>query len=151
MTRTKIITMDVDTIVLESAVEKVLSLASLDYGTYVCVANVHMCMETFDSPDFRMIVNQANLVIPDGKPLSIAQKILGHKNTSQVRGQDIMNTLCKLSRKKDINIGFYGGSSDVILNRVESNLLKNYPDIQITYTHLHSIDITEKPTIHATV
>jgi len=134
MIRQKIITMDVDVTSLSSAVEQVLTLAGLGRGAYVCVSNVHMCMETFDSLSFRCVVNQADLVIPDGKPLSIAQKLLGHKTATQVRGQDIMNALCELSGKKNLNIGFYGGGSDSILELVQSNLTTQYPDIQITYS-----------------
>jgi len=134
MIRQKIVTMDVDVTSLSLSVGKVLNLINLHKGAYVCVSNVHMCMETFDSLSFRSVVNQAELVIPDGKPLSIAQKLLGHKNASQVRGQDIMNALCELSGKKNLNIGFYGGSSDSILELVQSNLTKQYPDIKITYS-----------------
>ena len=125
--------MNVDVTALQPSVDRVLELASLDKGTYVCVSNVHMCMESFDSVDFCSVVNKADLVIPDGKPLSIAQKLLGHKNAEQVRGQDIMNALCAISGGKSLNIGFYGGSSDAILDLVKSNLVEQYPDIKINY------------------
>ena len=134
MTRQKIITMGVDVTKLDKAIERVLYFLKLDRGAYVCVSNVHMCMETFDSPSFREVVNQADLVIPDGKPLSVAQKLLGHKTAAQVRGQDIMNALCAISGKKNINIGFYGGSSEDILESVKANLLQQYSDIKITYS-----------------
>ncbi len=133
MLKQKIITMDVDVIDLDKSVNHVLNLAKLDQGAYVCVSNVHMCLETFDSADFRAVVNQADLVIPDGKPLSIAQKLLGHKDAAQVRGQDIMNALCAASGEKQINIGFYGGSSDEVLGLVKANLLEKFPDIRIIY------------------
>ena len=100
MTRQKILTMDVDVTSLSSAVDKVVDLTDSQKAAYVCVSNVRMSMETFDSLSFRSVVNQAELVIPDGKPLSIAQKLLGHKYAAQVRGQDIMNMLCELSGKK---------------------------------------------------
>ncbi len=61
------------------------------------MSNVHMCMEIFDLSSFNNVVNQADLVIPDGKPLSIEQGILGHTNAAQVRGQDTMNALCAIS------------------------------------------------------
>ncbi len=133
MLKQKIITMDVDVIGLDESVNHVLNLAKMYQGAYVCVSNVHMCLEVFDTAGFRAVVNQADLVIPDGKPLSIAQKLLGHKNAVQVRGQDIMNALCAASGEKQINIGFYGGSSDAILGLVKENLFAKFPDIRITY------------------
>ncbi len=36
---------------------------------YVCAANVHMLMEAHDSPEFQTVLNQADLVTPDGMPL----------------------------------------------------------------------------------
>lgn len=125
--------MGVDLTDLSLSVDRVIALSKANKGTYVCVSNVHMCMETFDSPDFGKVVDQADFVIPDGKPISVAQKLLGCKDAVQVRGQDIMNALCEISGAKNINIGFYGGGSDAILDQVKSNLIVQYPDIKITY------------------
>jgi N-acetylglucosaminyldiphosphoundecaprenol N-acetyl-beta-D-mannosaminyltransferase len=128
-----ILTMNVAVINLSEAVKKVLEMIQLKEGAYVCVSNVHMCMEAFDSAQFRTVINQADLVIPDGKPLSVAQKLLGHKNACHIRGQNIFSTLCEVSGEEQINIGFYGGDSDVVLGRVKSKLRSEYSDIRITY------------------
>ena len=125
--------MGVDLTDLSLSVDRVIALSKANKGAYVCVSNVHMCMEAFDSPDFGKVVDQADFVIPDGKPISVAQKLLGYKDAVQVRGQDIMNALCEISGAKNINIGFYGGGSDAILDQVKSNLIVQYPDIKITY------------------
>ena len=118
---------------LNSSVEFVLRETKKNVGSYVCVSNVHMCMEVFDDRSFLNVVNSANLVIPDGRPISWAQRLLGYKNAQQVRGQDIMSELCRLSGSMAFNIGFYGGSSDELLEQVVGKLRKLYPDIQITY------------------
>ncbi|MFT6329445.1 MAG: N-acetylglucosaminyldiphosphoundecaprenol N-acetyl-beta-D-mannosaminyltransferase [Bermanella sp.] len=92
-------------------------------------------MEVFDSAEFKSVVNNADLVIPDGRPLSWAQKLLGHKNAEQVRGQDIMNAICEQSGTKKLNIGLYGGSSDELLKQVITELKTSYPDINITFSY----------------
>lgn len=129
-----ILTMRTDVTLLDLAVSDVLELAHADKGAYVCVSNVHMCMETFDDSAFRHVVNSADLVIPDGRPISWAQKLLGHGDAKQVRGQDIMNELCRLSGNQEVNIGLYGGTSDDLLEQVVQQLTKDYPDIKITYS-----------------
>ena len=58
-------------------------------SVYVCVATVHMIMETVDSVAFRQIVKGADLVTPDGRPLVWALRSLGVKGASQVRGTDL--------------------------------------------------------------
>jgi len=135
MMRTKVLTMDVDVTALRIAVDKVLQLVCANRGAYVCVSNVHMCMEVFDSVEFKRVVNNADLVIPDGRPLSWAQKLLGHSHAQQVRGQDIMNAICEQSGSKNLNIGLYGGSSDELLKQVVAKLNLSYPDIQITFSY----------------
>ncbi|WP_221800280.1 WecB/TagA/CpsF family glycosyltransferase [Oceanobacter mangrovi] len=102
---------------------------------YICVSNVHMCMEVFDSSEFESIVNNADLVIPDGRPIYWAQKILGEKSAKQVRGQDIMSAICKLSGEKKMKIGFYGGSSQELLDVVTSRLASEYPDLMLVYAY----------------
>ncbi len=130
-----VITMDVGLTHLDAALKSVETLANASSGAYVCVSNVHMCMEVFDSTEFKSIVNNADLVIPDGRPLSWAQKLLGHSDAQQVRGQDIMNAICEQSGLKSLNIGLYGGSSDELLKQVVAKLKLSFPDIQITFSY----------------
>ncbi|WP_346839077.1 WecB/TagA/CpsF family glycosyltransferase [Microbulbifer sp. SAOS-129_SWC] len=117
------------------AVNQVINLAAKKRGAYVCVSNVHMCMETLDSVGFRSIVNDADLVIPDGRPIFFAQKILGAAGASQVRGQDIMNDICKMSGRNKLNVGLYGGSSIEVLESTAEELQGKFPDINITYKY----------------
>jgi len=130
-----VISMDVGLTHLGAALKSVETLANANSGAYVCVSNVHMCMEVFDSTEFKSIVNNADLVIPDGRPLSWAQKLLGHSHAQQVRGQDIMNAICEQSGTKNLNIGLYGGSADELLKQVVAKLCLSYPDIQITFSY----------------
>ncbi len=130
-----VITVDVGLTDLTAALNTVETLANANSGAYVCVSNVHMCMEVFDSTEFKTIVNNADLVIPDGRPLSWAQKLLGHSQAQQVRGQDIMNALCEQSGSKNLNIGLYGGSSDELLKQVVDKLKLSFPDIKITFSY----------------
>jgi N-acetylglucosaminyldiphosphoundecaprenol N-acetyl-beta-D-mannosaminyltransferase len=65
--KSKIISMDVDVTNLEHAVENIILLSHTNHSSYICVSNVHMCMETFDSETFSQVVNAADLVIPDGR------------------------------------------------------------------------------------
>jgi N-acetylglucosaminyldiphosphoundecaprenol N-acetyl-beta-D-mannosaminyltransferase len=95
---------------------------------------VHMCVETMGSNTFQKVVNDSDFVIPDGKPLSWAQSLLGHPNAEQVRGQDIMNAICSISGEQSLNIGLYGGSSAELLAEVNNVLLASHPNINIVYT-----------------
>ena len=130
-----VISMNVDITNITNTLERVDQLANTKKGAYICVSNIHMCMEVFDSPEFQSVVNNADLTIPDGRPLSWAQKLLGHNEAEQVRGQDIMNAICQQSGTTNHNIGLYGGSSDELLQQVITELKSTYPDINITFSY----------------
>lgn len=97
---------------------------------YICVSNVHMCMETFDDGEFRTLVNQADIVLPDGRPLVWAQYLIGNKSAKQVRGSDIMLSLCKFAADNAIPIGLYGGDTK-LLHDFSAILRERFPPILI--------------------
>ncbi len=130
-----VVTMETNITSIERTLQNIEILKSKKVGAYVCVSNVHMCMETLDSKSFREVVNNADMVIPDGRPIYWAQKLLGHKDAQQVRGQDIMNAICDLSNKSELRIGLYGGSSADVLQQVIANLKLQYPLIKIVYSY----------------
>ena len=102
-------------------------------GKYVCVANVHMCMETFDSDVFCKVVNSADLVVPDGRPLVWSLKFLGITEAEQVRGSDLLLHLCRNAEKNNIPIGLYGGTPDS-LSDFKDFLRKTFPSLNIACT-----------------
>lgn len=97
---------------------------------YICVSNVHMCMETYDNNDFRRLVNAADIVLPDGRPLVWAQQLLGNKSATQVRGADIMLSMCEFAAENDIAIGLFGGDAP-LLAEFSAILQQRYPKICI--------------------
>lgn len=125
--------MDVNIANLEKSEVQVEALARANKGAYVCASNVHMCMEAFDSEELCKVVNNADLVIADGRPIYWAQRLLGAKGATQVRGQDIMNALCEVSAAQGIKVGLYGGSSDEVLEALKTQLNKRFPGISISY------------------
>jgi len=101
-------------------------------GKYICVSNVHMCMEAFDDSAFCNVVNNADLVVPDGKPLVWAQKFSGHKNAAQVRGPELFIKLCEDAQNRAIPIGLYGGSKKSLVRLMEKLEIR-FPSLDITF------------------
>ncbi len=99
-------------------------------GQYICVFNVHMCMEAFDDTFYNSVVNDADMVVPDGRPIVWAQKILGERGAEQVRGLDLTIALCELATNKDFKIGIFGGDSNLI-KLLTCSLQRRYPDLNL--------------------
>lgn len=133
--RKSVISMDTDVAIFQDVVTEILQLSEQRISSYVCLSNVHMCMEVFDDPAFREVVNGADIVLPDGKPIAIAQRLLGAQGAKQVRGQDVMNTVCAASGPLKLKVGLYGGSDESVLELVVAKLRDLHSDIEITFTH----------------
>lgn len=116
------------------ATNTILRWAKANIKTYICFSNVHMCMEAYDNYDYAKIVNNADLTVPDGKPLVWAQKLLGHKEASHIRGTDLTLSLCKEAEKRRMPIGLYGGSQ-ISLDNFIVFLNKNYPNLEVAYSY----------------
>jgi N-acetylglucosaminyldiphosphoundecaprenol N-acetyl-beta-D-mannosaminyltransferase len=131
----QIIGSQIDVLDSKSVVDEVHDLIYRESGSYVCVCNVHMCMEAFDSPSFQNVVNEADLVVADGKPLAIIQRVLGQKNAQQIRGEDLMKSICELCTERGIRVGLFGASNESILRVVRERLENSHENIEISYSY----------------
>ena len=133
----------------EDTTNRILTQASSgDYG-YVCVANVHMIMEAFDSEDFRKIVNKADIVTPDGMPIVLLLRILGLKGQKRVYGPTLMKYVCEASAQSNVSVGFYGSTPETLMALVY-NLLGCIPKLKVGYTYsppFHHLRSEEDETI----
>ncbi len=125
-----ILGMRVDATSYEDATQRVIDWAKAAESRYICAANVHMVMETYDRGEFACTVNNADLVTPDGKPLVQALRALGIKEASQVRGPNLTLHVCEAAAKEGVAIGLYGGTPES-LTLFTTFLQKRYPGIKI--------------------
>lgn len=131
----KVVSIYVDVIDLDNALNKIEILGQSKQGEYICLSNVHMVMEAVDSREFCDVVNNASLVLADGKPISVVQALLGFETAAQVRGQDLFDAICSLAESNGKKIGLYGGSSQGVLDSVIDNLITRYPNLDIAYSY----------------
>lgn len=125
-----VVGMRVDATSYEDTSHRVVQWARMGRSAYVCVANVHMAMETFDSISFRQTVNGADLVTPDGRPLVWALKSLGVREATQVRGADLVMHVVERATLEGIPIGLYGGTSESLQAFVQT-MESHFPAVQI--------------------
>jgi len=114
--------------------QRVLEWATRGDSRYVCVANVHMTMESYDATNFRHIVNSADLVTPDGMPLVWMLRRLGVPDQGRVAGPELLPRICKVAAQKGIPVGFYGGT-DATLAALKHRLLRRFPGLKVAYAY----------------
>jgi N-acetylglucosaminyldiphosphoundecaprenol N-acetyl-beta-D-mannosaminyltransferase len=127
-------------ITYSQTIDKICKWSSKGESRYVCLANVHMVVEAYDSPEFKQVLNQADLVAPDGKPLSWLLQ------SSQVCGRELTLQLCQIAQERFIPVGFYGGEKQV-LNTLVLKMQERYPSLKIAYAYsppFHSLNLEKQ-------
>lgn len=99
-------------------------------SAYVCFANVHMLMEAHHDPGFNQVVNQADLVAPDGRPLSVLMRWQYGLRQDRVCGMDLLPDLLRTAAKQNLSVYFYGSTQET-LDAIEARLLQDHPTLRI--------------------
>lgn len=110
------------------------SLAQAGVSSYICAANVHTVMEAWDSPEFRIVVNSADLVTPDGMPLVWVMRLNGVRNQPRVYGPTLMLHVLEAAAREKIPVGFYG-SAPRVLGALLERLGVRFPDLIVGFAH----------------
>lgn len=79
---------------------------------YVAVTGMHGVMEAQKDPEFRAILNEADLVVPDGMPLVWLGRLKGFPLRRRVYGPELMLTFLQQTGRRYRHY-FYGGAPDV--------------------------------------
>ncbi|MFZ0746657.1 MAG: WecB/TagA/CpsF family glycosyltransferase [Terracidiphilus sp.] len=114
-------------------VDKCVAWARAGESRSVLFANVHMLMEAHDTRAFRVKLNSADMVNPDGMPLVWGLRAFGQRRAARVYGPDATQALLRAAQQSQIPIGFYGGTEST-LTRLIKRVNQQYPGIQIVFS-----------------
>jgi N-acetylglucosaminyldiphosphoundecaprenol N-acetyl-beta-D-mannosaminyltransferase len=129
----QILGMNVNPTSYAEASRTIMDWAEHGLSRYVCVATVNNVMESWDSPAFRKLTNQADMVTPDGMPLVWGLRMMGFRNASRVYGPDLTPIVLQLAADSGVPVGFYGSTQDV-LDKIAEVTGRLYPALKIAYS-----------------
>jgi N-acetylglucosaminyldiphosphoundecaprenol N-acetyl-beta-D-mannosaminyltransferase len=124
--------MRVDGTSYEHAATEIMGWASRGESRYVCIATVNNVIEAHDNPAYQQVMEQADLVTPDGMPLVWGLSLLGVRGATRVYGPDLTPILCERAAAAGIPVGFYGSTPQVLAD-LTANLGRHYPGLEIAY------------------
>ncbi|HXB44972.1 MAG TPA: WecB/TagA/CpsF family glycosyltransferase [Puia sp.] len=130
MQRNQLIDFDLSIGRYSSFIQNIIDLAKEKSSSNVCVANVHMFVEAYLDESFSKIIKEADIVTPDGKPLTWGMRLLYGIKQDRVAGSDILPDLVKQSEQLGLSIFFYGGS-EKMLETTSEFLKSNHPALKI--------------------
>src|SRR5690606_9204900 len=123
---------------------KILIHAKNKKSSIVCVANVHMFIEAYKKQEFEDIINKAEIVTPDGRPLIWALKLLYGVRQDRVAGMDLLPDLLEIMEKQNISAYFYGGT-EKMLSETENFLKSSYPLLKLAGLHSPPFNALNNP------
>lgn len=122
----------IDATTYAHATRTILDWARAGDSRYVCVANVHMIMEAVDSPQFCRILNEADMLVPDGMPLVWMLRRTGSSAPRRVYGPDLMRSILAAAEMARIPIGLVG-STRRVHELLHHRLNRDYPGLLVAY------------------
>jgi len=99
-------------------------------GRYICVTSVHGIMTARSDHVFRRILNQADVVTPDGMPVVWAMRSFGCSGQPRVYGPALMRALCEQAARRRHRIFLYGARPET-LEVLQRNLHRWFPELRI--------------------
>lgn len=117
----------VDTPSMDQAVEQVVEWVMGNGRHYIVTPNPEFIIIAQKDLEFKKVLNQADLSIPDGAGLKLAADI-----QSTTPGVDLMEELIKVSAKKGFTIGLLGGG-DLVAVKLAECLKKKYPGLKVVF------------------
>jgi len=100
----------------------------------VVATGMHGVMEARRDPQFKNIVNSADLFVPDGMSLVWVARRRGFPLRRRVSGPDLMWEFLKLAETKGYSSYFYGDTTQT-LKALSTRLKESLPNLQIAGIH----------------
>lgn len=120
----------IDAIPWQEAIDTLLRWGEKRQSRYVCICNVHVVVTAKQNPEFRQVVNGADMATPDGMPLAWVLRKIGFQLQERINGPDLMWRLCEQAAKRGLSIFLYG-STEETLGRLTDNLKTAFPQLVI--------------------
>jgi N-acetylglucosaminyldiphosphoundecaprenol N-acetyl-beta-D-mannosaminyltransferase len=100
---------------------------------FIVTPNPEILVYADKNPEYKKILNEADLSLPDGIGVFLASGLLGAPLKERIPGVDFMEELCRSSREKAVSIGLLGGKQG-IAKRTAECLKEKYPWIKVAFS-----------------
>ncbi|HYG57483.1 MAG TPA: WecB/TagA/CpsF family glycosyltransferase [Symbiobacteriaceae bacterium] len=135
MSRARILSIGVDKVTMDEAVDRCIAFSKGDEPRMVVTPNAEISYRATREPDLAALINQADLVIPDGAGVVIASRILGDPVPERVAGTDLSTKLvARMSQQGRGRVYILGGAPGVAA-RAAAHLTGHYPGIRVVGHH----------------
>ena len=124
----------VNNITMKETLASIDNMVNSDKKSYVVAINVDVVMKIEKDAYLKNIVDEADMVLVDGKPLIWISKLHKKPIKEKISGSDLVPLVCEKAAKKGHSIFILGGKEG-IADKAKLNLEKKFPGIKIVGTY----------------
>ena len=124
----------VNNIDMKETVQAIDNMIVTGKKSYIVPINVDVVIKIEKDPYLKRIIDSADMVLVDGKPLICLSNWYKRPIKEKISGSDLVPLLCRKAVKKGYTIFILGGKEG-IAEKAKFNLEKNLPDIKIVGTY----------------
>lgn len=130
VTTVKIFGVKFDNVTADEASRRFLTMIESDRLKTIYTPNTEMIMKAQQDPDFKAILNEGDLVVPDGIGVVIASKIHQLGLSERVPGIELMAMILEYCNRTGKSIYLFGGRPGVA-ELASSKIKSTYPNLKI--------------------
>ena len=120
----------INNVTMPEAILAIEQMIQGDKKSYIVAVNVDVVIKIEKDSYLKQIVDNADMVLVDGKPLVWISKIYGKPLKEKISGSDLVPLLCKVAAEKKYTIFIVGGKEG-IAKQAKQNLEAKFPEIHI--------------------
>jgi len=129
----------INDISLNETLEEIKNLLSYKQKGYIVTPNPEICLVGHKDKQFRRIIQNSFISIPDGFGLKFGAFIFGQKLKNITRGSDLAEELIKFAEQNNYSILLLGGKYETGLLALK-NINAKYPNLTIQYLNGGNFD-----------
>ena len=120
----------IDAVTWEEAISRIVGWASGRQSRFITLCNVHSVVTASQDPEFRSVIAQADLALPDGAPVAWALRREGFPQQQRINGPDLMWKYLAVAEQLGQSVFFYGSTQDT-LDRLLVSIKAAFPGLKV--------------------
>lgn len=124
----------INNVTMPETIAAIEQMIEADKKSYVVAINVDVVMKIEEDSYLKKVVDNADMVLVDGKPLVWISKLHGKPLKAKISGSDLVPFLCEVAAEKGYKIFIIGGK-DGIAEQAKEKLENRLPKIKIVGTY----------------
>jgi N-acetylglucosaminyldiphosphoundecaprenol N-acetyl-beta-D-mannosaminyltransferase len=134
MDKQKLLNTYVNNVSMNETIQEIERLIAQDKKSYVVPINVDVVIKMEHDSYLREIVDKADLVLVDGKPLIWVSQIYKMPIKQKISGSDLVPLLCETAATKGYSIYILGGK-DGVADKAKKKIIQQWSNINIVGTY----------------